>query len=163
MMSGPGEGASFAQCVQWLLSSVRSPAGSADRLSMDDLLAALSAVAGDSPHDHQPVSTRSAQRLADGRQWLDSVNALPVEVAAARRESQAYLTALEYLFRLPSGYFADAQLRRDTDECVALAALAADRQITWRICRTPTEGISMRERSTLLSTMLFIGPAQQDD
>jgi hypothetical protein len=159
-MSRPGEGASVTECANWLLSTVRSPAGSAARLSMDDLLAALS-VAEDNASHGRP--TRSAQPLASGRQWLDSVGALPVEVVAARPEARPYLAALEQLFRLPAGDFANSELRRDTDECVALAGIAADRQITWRLCRSPVGGITMAERSTLLSAMLSIDPAQQVD
>lgn len=112
----PGEHASFADRLAWLLRTVAAVPGTSARFSIDTLTMVLAAAEMAGPRDE-------GEAQAGIRAWLSSLPTLDIDPEAG--PLQRRLSALETLFRLPRGYFTDAAIRRATDNRIVFAARAA--------------------------------------
>ncbi len=114
--STPSPSWSFSERLDWLLETIPRVPGGGRRFSAEDLVGVLARV--------EPVRRRTiAEALEDARAWMDSARgtgSIPNHRASGR-----YVAAMEHLFRLPLGYFRDAQLAARTDTRIQFASAAA--------------------------------------
>ena len=119
-MSTPEATSSFAERLDWLLATVPSSPGGNRRFTSDDLISVLARVA---PGGHPP---RGATEMA--RRWLADMRthagAIPRDWASGR-----FVAALEDVFRLPLGYFRDADIAVATDSRIIFVASAQARGV----------------------------------
>jgi hypothetical protein len=107
-MTRPDEGSGFATRLDWLLNNVARTPGTEARYSTENLVEALTHVSS------------GADPARQASQWLSAMKAQRADPTDLR--SRRYIAVLEDVFRLPPGYFLDAQVRAATDDRIFFAA-----------------------------------------